>query len=117
MITICYDAVNGVPFRDGEIEIYIAAMQSHIANNMENLTLTVATENIINGVRVAVKQKRLPHDQVRMEYAEPQPDGSCRLVHLGMNTNGRYPIWPAGYCDTNERYIDKLIDWTDGILR
>lgn len=114
MFILRYDAYTGIPFRDGEVEFYINAIQSYLAKNADDLIFLVSTENIINGVRCAVKDGRLALDQIRMEYNEYAADGTHNTAQLTMNAGGRYPHWPAGYCDTNERYIDKLIDWTLG---
>jgi hypothetical protein len=118
MLYLTYDALNGAPYRDGEIEHYITAIVH--AQNEHPLTLmelSTATDNIINGIRVAIKQGRIPLHLVRLQFRNYYPHGMFfgggLLQTLAIDGDGRISDWPVGFCDTNDKFIEALIDWTD----
>ncbi len=108
MIILRYDAKSGIPFRDGEVEEYVANLAQYIQESNLDLLFVVATENIINAVRLGVKEGRLPIQAVRMEYL---PTDATEPLVLEIGTDGNIAPWLAGYCDTNERYIARIIEW------
>ena len=103
---IVYDAFNGIPIRDGEVENYIEAIIS--ANSTDDgatLQLTFATENIILGLRVAIKEQRIPYQALDFRF---QQDGIDTPQFVIVNVAGE-AYAPAGFCDTSERYLIRLL--------
>lgn len=60
-----------------------------------------SSENFVTAVRVLVAEKVISHELVTFlfEGQTQQPTAEGRLEH-----------WPNGFCDTNERYLMRLIE-------
>ncbi len=109
MLRLTYDALGGMPFRDGEVEHYLAAVITGLTELPDvDLNLHTATENLINAVRVAVLDGRLSVVQVELLYLDHMEH---RLTPIQLTYRGRILDWPNGFCDTNANYTRRLVDW------
>jgi len=65
--------------------------------------IAVSSELIISRFRLAIKEGDIKSDDIVFitEYD----------IEIIPNSNGSLPVWPAGFCDTNDNLLDKLIDF------
>lgn len=98
MIRIIYDAVNGTPYRDGDA----AQVIEDVIAKGEALIVT-ASECVVHAARVAVRGGRLPLDKCQIEHRTDKGDRVLKLYQ-----DGGIDPWPAGFCDTIEKFILKL---------
>lgn len=103
MLTLIYDANDGVPIRDGDVEAYVLAL---IDVMNDELTFTFSTENIIHSIRAAIKEQRLDRTLVQLQFR-----ALAILIDLPIDKDGRLDTWPDGFCDTHMRCLERLIDW------
>ncbi len=59
------------------------------------------SDHIINGIRVAVKQKKISPEQVNLAYfyKDDTEEFKHKYVSLEMDEEGRIDIWPEGFLD------------------
>lgn len=98
-----YDPILGDHEPDALIHGYVIRMIHTFLNETEGtLHRVVANELMIMEVRVAIKQKRLNHEQVIFRFKGQD-------IHA--HSNGRLPNWPKGFCDTYEKLLTDFLDF------
>lgn len=107
MLTLVYDAIDGQAFPDGQVDTYVEAIVKEIGIGVE-VPITFSTDNILNGIRVAIKQGRIPLDQVRL-VCYRVISGEIVDRELRIYESGGITPWPDGFCDTNYTYLMKLL--------
>ena len=74
--------------------------------------LETHSDHILNGIRIAVKQKALKGDQVGLFYFSKNQEYD-KTVHCvetpKINDNGRLDYWPDGFFDEWEKALDEII--------
>jgi len=81
------------------------------ANNGVQLFIETHSDHFLNGVRVAVKEKVVPVNQVQVFYLE-RSDTSVHeslVVNPEIDKDGRIDIWPKGFFDEGDRLLEKLL--------
>jgi len=116
-LQLIYDAVNGLPIRDGEVDLYVDTIIRTHADSV--ITLDIASELLVTAIRVAIREGRLAPDHLQMLYRAYRADagGLLReqpLQEIHFDRHGRSGFWPAGFCDHSENYLMRLLDWDDG---
>jgi hypothetical protein len=82
MLIIRYDAKYGMPVRDGDAEQYAFELVRRANENPEEITtLEVATENIINALRVAVKRTYIAPERIQVQFVT-HPTRNDTLIRL-----------------------------------
>lgn len=103
MITLKYDPNNGIAYRDGGLDEYVnrLCIQNNRASDTNNeIHITAATENIFLALRVAIKQGRISHEDVLVEYNK----------QFGKyDKDGRSEFWPDGFCDYHQKQLLELL--------
>jgi hypothetical protein len=111
MITVIYDAKNGIPFRDGEVDEYIDCLIEDLINhdNLQEPTfeITIATDNFLEAIRLAVRQRRIPFMWVRLMWYPADQDPYI----IEIDPNGNLSEWPEGFADYTQNIVARLVDW------
>jgi predicted ATPase len=71
------------------------------------------SDHVLNGIRIAVKQALLSHEELALHFFTWQRNGrESQHVHRSprMNAQGRLDHWPEGFFDQWERSLDQLLD-------
>lgn len=82
------------------------------AANGVQLFIESHSDHFLNGVRVAVKQGLIKHDEVSVFFMERPFDqvSHSSIVHNpSIDENGRLEYWPEGFFDEWDNQLDKLI--------
>ncbi|WP_246006692.1 AAA family ATPase [Actinomadura pelletieri] len=74
------------------------------------LIVETHSDHILNGVRLAVKRKQIPVDDVRLLYFQRQADGMIDIVSPTIGPDGMLSEWPPGFFDEWDRSLDQLLD-------
>lgn len=85
-IRITFDALQGVPVRDGDSDALVNAW-IEAGKDVEFIT---GTANVIDSVRLALAKDKLTQDQVVYIF-----EG----VELANNGKSGIKYWPKGFCD------------------
>jgi predicted ATPase len=74
------------------------------------------SDHVLNGVRVAVKERRARHEDVSVHYfrrVTETREGDERIVHVvdspRINADGRLDDWPPGFFDQYDIALEKLL--------
>lgn len=74
------------------------------------------SDHVLNGVRIAVKEKRTSPENVAFHYfrrATETKDGEVRVVHVvdspRIDADGRIDVWPEGFFDQYDVALEKLL--------
>jgi predicted ATPase len=69
------------------------------------------SDHLLNGIRLAVKERLIPHNQVAIHFfGGPKPDGHG-VISPGIDPEGTISDWPSGFFDQTERDLARLSGW------
>lgn len=86
----------------------MAALAAAAAAQGAQLIVETHSDHVINGVRLAVKQKRLTPDQVVLHYFRGDGTG-VGFVTPRVDEDGLLDQWPEGFFDELENTLDQLL--------
>lgn len=95
MLTIEYDAWNGIPVADGVIEMLVLDL---IKNGTTHYI--TSNENFILATRALIADGKISHTEVQLLF---------KGQILALNKDGRCLEWPAGFCDFSESWLARLL--------
>lgn len=76
------------------------------------IVMETHSDHVLNGVRIAVHDRKLEPSHVRVHFLERR-DGADRAVHTiaspRMDADGRIDKWPAGFFDEWDTALDRLL--------
>lgn len=111
MLTLIYDAVLGRPIADGLVERYVDRLQRKLERG-EDVVCVFSTDNVLNAIRVRIRNKVIPLDSVRLLYRRG-PDGWANKdqsdQELRIYPSAGIAPWPDGFCDRIETYLMELL--------
>lgn len=97
MKTIEYSG-DGIVLADMKCEQYAKDFLTDPSGKDEQIK--VATEAFITAVRVHICEGVIPHTEVEFIY-----NGQT----IRPDKDGRLPVWPKGFCDTDEMLLVRLL--------
>jgi predicted ATPase len=81
------------------------------AENGVQLFIETHSDHFLNGIRVAVKEKKINNEQVRLFFIERGNNltHEASVISPEIDENGRIDIWPSGFFDESDRQLEKLL--------
>ena len=67
------------------------------------------SDHIFNGLRIAVHEGILSHEEVKVHFFSRNTDGMTNINSLKMDKDGRIDKWPEGFFDEWDKALDKLL--------
>lgn len=68
------------------------------------------SDHVLNGVRLAVHDGKLPSDEVQLHYFQRDPqNGQARVTSPHIDRNGRIDQWPDGFFDEWDKSLETLL--------
>lgn len=61
------------------------------------------SEHVMDGIRIAIKQKNISNKNVIFHYLSKQPNGQSQLDTPDIDENGKLAFWPKGFFDQTLR--------------
>jgi hypothetical protein len=108
MISIHYDALNGIAIPDAGVSFYVdAALETAKEFNPENpeLFLAVGCESLIDEFRVRVVRKEIKHEQIEFLFIDPEG-----IKHVLKCTEvGSIAQWPYEFCNTKTKVLSEIV--------
>jgi hypothetical protein len=106
---VCYEYPewHGVPLHaERIIQDVDGVIVPRVRNSSEHDTVVVVTQSsiVFDTLRVAIKENRLHACDVSIEWIV-----DSEKLNLSIDQDGRLPYWPAGFFDTTELLLAKLI--------
>lgn len=89
----------------------IGRLCSIAAQNGVQLFIETHSDHFLNGVRVAVREKVIPANDVQVFYLERNSTTvhEALVVNPAIDENGRIDVWPQGFFDEGDRLLGKLL--------
>ncbi|WMJ72022.1 DUF3696 domain-containing protein [Cytophagaceae bacterium ABcell3] len=90
----------------------IAQLCAIAANSGVQVILESHSDHILNGLRVAVKQNTLEHDNVHVYYFHREANSEeheTRITEINIDRYGRADEWPKGFFDEWDNQLDILL--------
>jgi hypothetical protein len=104
MLKMVYDAKFGQPIRDGDLEELVLRLLDLAADGNRH-EFRFATDNILDAVRVAVRNEQFPIERLSIFYQQtPEME-----VELKMYPSGGISPRPEGFCDRKDFYLTELL--------
>lgn len=105
MLIVNYDPDNHFVVEDGKIEKCVnelLEMYFKTAIGVYETKITVGSELIVQYFRVAVREGKISHEDIKFEYKGQRID---------VDKFGNLREWPKGFCDIVDDYLNRLIEW------
>lgn len=80
------------------------------AANGVQVILETHSDHVLNGMRLAVKDKLLKSELVKLHFFSRQPGKASNHESPVLGIDGRLSYWPTGFFDQWERSLDRLLD-------
>ena len=90
----------------------LGALLACAASDGVQLIVETHSDHLLNGVRVAVKEKNIRPEQVSVYYFERDPDADehiTEIVQPTIDADGRLSVQPRGFFDEYARQLDRLL--------
>jgi predicted ATPase len=85
---------------------------SKISNSGVNLIIETHSDHILNGLRLAVKNKDMPPEKIKINFFTGDFSSEEKtLICPNIDNEGRLDIWPEGFFDQTDKDLSKLIGW------
>jgi len=68
------------------------------------------SDHVLNGIRLAIKQKHLPASAGVIHFFSRRPEGTSDFMTPRISDDGRLSEWPTGFFDQWERGLDMLLE-------
>lgn len=81
---------------------------SLVASTGTQIIVETHSEHVINGIRIAVKERILKSDQTEFYYLSKEKR-DVEVENPILDENGKFSDWPEGFFDQNEKNMMKLI--------
>jgi hypothetical protein len=99
MINIIYRPKEAdLAIADGNVDYWVNQVISH--KDVDGKEFWISTGLCIDALRVAVKQRKLDHDNVRILYENND---------IRIDKNGTLDNWPNGFNDKLDTYLNQLL--------
>ncbi|NUH54658.1 DUF3696 domain-containing protein [Citrobacter portucalensis] len=69
------------------------------ASNGIQIIVETHSEHVMDGIRIAVKEKDLSHELVKFNYFNKNEDGHTEITSPSLDENGKLSFWPNGFFD------------------
>jgi predicted ATPase len=80
------------------------------ADNGVQLFVETHSDHFLNGIRIAVKEKNISSDKVKLFYLERNEKApEVTVISPDMDSEGRISTWPQGFFDEGDRQLEKLL--------
>lgn len=69
------------------------------------------SDHVLNGIRRAVKAKRLEPGDVAMHFFRPRSDESAQVISPLLDSSGSIDVWPEGFFDQFDKDMNHFAGW------
>jgi predicted ATPase len=69
------------------------------------------SDHILNGIRRAVRAKRLTPEQVALHFFKPRSAKQAQVITPQMDSSGNIDVWPEGFFDQFDKDMNHFAGW------
>jgi predicted ATPase len=93
------------PFSQSRIGVFLAM----IAATGRQIFIETHSDHVLNGIRLAVRNKILPPENLLINFFErPMLESSTSITQIRTSIDGRLKPWPKGFFDQIENDLSRL---------
>lgn len=71
------------------------------------------SDHVFNGIRRAVRSKKLPAGQVSLHFFRPRGETAEQVTTPALDDSGRVDHWPSGFFDQFDKDLNYFAGWED----
>jgi hypothetical protein len=99
MLTIIYDPTSGKVVPDDFIQGWADDVVK-VYKEVTDMHITVGSSVMIDATRVLIRKGKLDYKETIYQF---------KGLELGVDKNGRLPVWPGGFCDVYDDILEELV--------
>jgi CRISPR-associated Cas5-like protein len=84
---------------------------AHFAAAGVQILVETHSDHLLNGVRIAVKNRTLAHADVRIHFFTGATSDGHGVLSPSIDADGRIDEWPNGFFDQSEKDLSRLTGW------
>ena len=69
------------------------------------------SDHVLNGIRRAVKAKRIPAEEVAIHFLRPRSPDLPQVLSPTLDGSGNIDVWPKGFFDQFDKDLDYFAGW------
>jgi predicted ATPase len=85
---------------------------AHFAAAGLQILIETHSDHLLNGVRLAVKDKVLSHEAARIHFFTGASADGHGVISPVLDAEGGVSEWPDGFFDQTEKDLSRLTGWT-----
>ena len=91
-------------------QVKIAKLCALAGNAGVQIIIETHSDHFLNGLRVAVKEKKLESKDLKIHYFEKDlEEAKSVITEIKVDTNGKIETWPKGFFDEFDIQLEKLL--------
>lgn len=75
--------------------------------------LETHSDHVLNGIRRAVRTKRLAPEQVAIHFFKPRSEEGSQVLSPLLDLEGNIDVWPEGFFDQFDKDMNYFAGWSD----
>jgi predicted ATPase len=84
---------------------------AHFAAAGVQILVETHSDHLLNGVRLAVKDKVLGHEGAQIHFFTGATEESHGVISPSLDADGSVSEWPAGFFDQADKDLSRLTGW------
>lgn len=89
----------------------MGAFLAEVARAGVQVIVETHSDHILNGIRRAVKAKRLEPEQVAIHFFRPRSESAAQVESLQIDPSGNIDSWPEGFFDQFDKDMNHFAGW------
>ncbi len=88
---------------------------ANLARSGVQVIVETHSDHVLNGVRLAIREKNLPPESAAVHFYNRRPRTSedpAHVVAIRIDSEGNLSEWPGGFFDQSEKDLSALAGWT-----
>ena len=91
-------------------QVAVGRLLGLTAANGVQLIIETHSDHVLNGIRLTVKEKKLPASEVKLHFFTRSASGRSSFESPALDQEGRLSYWPLGFFDQWENSLDQLLE-------
>ena len=84
---------------------------AEVAHAEVQVIVETHSDHVLNGIRRAVKAKRIPAEEVAIHFLRPRSPDLPQVLSPTLDGSGNIDVWPEGFFDQFDKDLDYFAGW------
>ena len=86
---------------------------AEVASAGVQVIIETHSDHILNGIRRAVRSKRLKPEQATLYFFRPRKEGQTQVITPQVDVTGNIDVWPEGFFDQFDKDMSHFAGWDE----